>query len=314
MDKKYYLLNEGAIECFPIRIHSGNNQLRIKSKAAIKQYRNGLISFNPSDNTIYNKYYIVGYEWNGARYSVHTTNRTSGTGVGGKLIGTSGLVTGSGKTSGVQREIEEDTIAFMDLQSFETGEIQKISFYCNTRIDAKIRCLKMFEKMDGKQLSDKFNSILKQIQERIDIDVENRNKLEREKQEKKLLLEKEKQEKKEIIKREKQDKKERKQHIIGDKKERTVSALSIIGFSISIISLLLSCIILGVFPAIISLTLCIISLLQNKYSNKVLSKIGLIISCVSIVISILIFAFGLYNSVNNSSNVNSESFSYEYII
>ena len=303
MDKKYYLLNEDAIECFPIRIHSGNNQLKIKSKAAIKQYRNGLISFNPSDNTIYNKYYIVGYEWNGARYSVHTTNRTSGTGVGGKLIGTSGLVTGSGKTSGVQKEIEEDTIAFMDLQSFETGEIQKISFYCNTNIDAKIRCLKMFEKMDEKQILDEFNFLLKQIQERIDIDVENRHKLEIENQEKKLLLEKEKQEKK-----------ERKQHINDDKKERTISVLSIIGFSISIISLLLSCIILGVFPAIISLTLCIISLLQNKYSNKVLSKIGLIISCVSIVISILILIFGLYNTVNDNSNVNSESFSYEYII
>ena len=314
MDKKYYLLNEDAIECFPIRIHSGNNQLRIKSKAAIKQYRNGLISFNPSDNTIYNKYYIVGYEWNGAKYYIQTTNKSSGKGVGAQLIGVSGVVSGKGKSNGIQKEIEENTIAFMDLQSFETGEIQKISFYCNTGIDAKIRCLKMFEKMDGKQLSDKFNSILKQIQERIDIDVENRNKLERENQEKKLLLEKEKQEKKEIIKREKQDKKERKQHIIGDKKERNISALSIIGFSISIISLLLSCIILGVFQAIISLTLCIISLLQNKYSNKVLSKIGLIISCVSIVISILIFAFGLYNSVNNSSNVNSESFSYEYII
>ena len=303
MDKKYYLLNEDAIECFPIRIHSGNNQLRIKSKAAIKQYRNGLISFNPSDNTIYNKYYIVGYEWNGAKYYIQTTNKSSGKGVGAQLIGASGVVAGKGRSNGIQKEIEENTIAFMDLQSFETGEIQKISFYCNTNIDAKIRCLKMFEKMDGKQISDEFNFLLKQIQERIDIDVENRHKLEIENQEKKLLLEKEKKEKK-----------ERKQHIIGDKKERTISALSIIGFSISIISLLLSCIILGVFPAIISLTLCIISLLQNKYANKILSKIGLIISCVSIVISILIFAFGLYNSVNNSSNVNSESFSYEYII
>ena len=303
MDKKYYLLNEDAIECFPIRIHSGNNQLRIKSKAAIKQYRNGLISFNPSDNTIYNKYYIVGYEWNGAKYYIQTTNKSSGKGVGAQLIGVSGVVSGKGKSNGIQKEIEENTIAFMDLQSFETGEIQKISFYCNTNIDAKIRCLKMFEKMDEKQISDEFNSMLKQIQERIDIDVENRNKIERENQEKKLLLEKEKQEKK-----------ERKQHINDDKKERTISILSIIGFSISIISLLLSCIILGVFPAIISLTLCIISLLQNKYSNKVLSKIGLIISCVSIVISILILIFGLYNTVNSSSNEISESFSYEYMI
>ena len=113
MDKKYYLLNEDAIECFTIRIHSDNNQLKIKSKASIKQYRNGLISFNPSDNTIYNKYYIVVYEWNGARYSVHTTNRTYGTGVCGKLIGTSGLVTGSGKTSGVQRKIEENFKKFI---------------------------------------------------------------------------------------------------------------------------------------------------------------------------------------------------------
>ena len=303
MDKKYYLLNEDAIECFPIRIHSGNNQLRIKSKAAIKQYRNGLISFNPSDNTIYNKYYIVGYEWNGAKYYIQTTNKSSGKGVGAQLIGVSGVVSGKGKSNGIQKEIEENTIAFMDLQSFETGEIQKISFYCNTNIDAKIRCLKMFEKMDEKQISDEFNFLIKQIQERIDIDVENRNKLEREKQEKKELIEKEKQEKKEIIKREKQD-----------KKERTISVLSIIGCSISIISLLLSCIILGVFPAIISLTLCIISLSQNKYSNKILSKIGLIISCVSIVISILILIFGLYNTVNDSSNEISESFSYEYMI
>lgn len=303
MDKKYYLLNEDAIECFPIRIHSGNNQLKIKSKAAIKQYRNGLISFNPSDNTIYNKYYIVGYEWNGAKYYIQTTNKSSGKGVGAQLIGASGVVAGKGKSNGIQKEIEENTIAFMDLQSFETGEIQKISFYCNTNIDAKIRCLKMFEKMDEKQISDEFNFLLKQIQERIDIDVENRHKLEIENQEKKLLLQKEKQEKK-----------ERKQHIIGDKKERTISALSIIGFSISIISLLLSCIILGIFPAIISLALCIISLLQNKYANKIFSKIGLIISCVSIVISISILIFGLYNSVNDSSNVNSESFSYEYII
>lgn len=303
MDKKYYLLNEDAIECFPIRIHSGNNQLRIKSKAAIKQYRNGLISFNPSDNTIYNKYYIVGYEWNGAKYYIQTTNKSSGKGVGAQLIGASGVVSGKGRSNGIQKEIEENTIAFMDLQSFETGEIQKISFYCNTNIDAKIRCLKMFEKMDGKQISDEFNFLLKQIQERIDIDVENRNKLERENQEKKLLLE-----------RENQEKKERKQHIIGDKKERTISVLSIIGFSISIISLLLSCIILGVFPAIISLALCIISLLQNKYANKIFAKIGLIISCVSIVISILILIFGLYNTVNSSSNEISESFSYEYMI
>lgn len=303
MDKKYYLLNEDAIECFPIRIHSGNNQLRIKSKAAIKQYRNGLISFNPSDNTIYNKYYIVGYEWNGAKYYIQTTNKSSGKGVGAQLIGASGVVAGKGRSNGIQKEIEENTIAFMDLQSFETGEIQKISFYCNTNIDAKIRCLKMFEKMDGKHVSDEFNFLLKQIQERIDIDVENRHKLEIENQEKKLLLEKEKQEKK-----------ERKQHIIGDKKERTISVLSIIGFSISIISLLLSCIILGVFLAIISLALCIISLLQNKYANKIFAKIGLIISCVSIVISILILIFGLYNTVNSSSNVNSESFSYEYMI
>ena len=52
--------------------------------------------------------------------------------------------------------------------------------------------------MDGKQISDEFNFLLKQIQERIDIDVENRNKLERENQEKKLLLEKEKQIEQEI--------------------------------------------------------------------------------------------------------------------
>ena len=311
MDKKYYLLKEDAIECFPIRIHSGNNQLRIKSKSALKQYRNGLVCFNPSDNTIYNKYYIVGYEWNGAKYFIQTANKTSGKGVGAQLIGASGVVAGKGKSSGTQKEIEENTIAFMDLQSFETGEVQKISFLCNTKIDARVRCLKMFEQMDSAEISNNFKKLVHDIEENQKIEDEKRRKIELEKELERQKINEERELRKQKIRQEKELNKQkineerelekqktneerelRKQDIKhvneikkSDSKQRNTSVFAIVGFIFSIIALLISCIVLGIIPGIIALILCIIALIQDKYKNKILAKIGLGLSIASIIIS-----------------------------
>lgn len=313
-DKNYYLLNEDVIEYFPIKINSGHNQLKISSQVILRQFRNGLIGFDSYDKTIYNKYYIVGYEWNGARYSVHTTNRTSGTGVGGKLIGTSGLVTGSGKTSGVQKEIEEDTIAFMDLQSFETGEIQKISFYCNTRLDAKIKCMKIFEPKDSNEISNNFSKLLNEIEENKRIDEEQIKKNELEKQLQKKRIKEEKELKRQKVKQEKEERKNNnviEQKTIKNDKQRNTSVFAIVGFIVSIISLLISCIILGIIPGIIALILCIIALTQDKYKNKILAKIGLGLSIASIVISIIVFCICIFVPTDTTKIKDKESYNIE---
>jgi hypothetical protein len=161
--------------CAALYIINGYKEMSLSTQhVTIKQKSDGGIYFN-DDNVIY--YFMTAYEWGGPEYD-KITNASGqmsnnsvtkkkgkalkiglgaaigsafgpvGTLVGGAMgVGSKGKSKTVGATitssTAIERQIENDTIAFITLENSETGESFKLSVKCNTDIDAKLKCFKL---------------------------------------------------------------------------------------------------------------------------------------------------------------------------
>ena len=155
-------------------IISGYKEMGLSQQATIKQKSDGGVYFN-DNNVIY--YLFTAYEWSGPEYDKITnasgqmSNNSvtkkkgkalkiglgavigSAFGPGGTLVGGAMGAGSKGKSKTVgatstssttiERQIENDTIAFITLENPETGESFKLSVKCNTDTDAKLKCFKV---------------------------------------------------------------------------------------------------------------------------------------------------------------------------
>lgn len=305
MEKQYDLLNEERIAETSMRLEAGYRVLKIRPNTTMHQYQSGVVGFD-YDKTIYNKYYIVGYEWAGAKYYTKTDSKSTGGGFGTQVIGASGVVTGSGRKAETERQIEENTLAFMDLQSAETGEVQKISFYCNSQIDARIRCMKLFELQDKEIVKNKFSELLASRESEKQEDIEK----EKQEQEKRRLEIERKQKEKEERKRER----EQKRNSVETQKEKK-NPFAIAGLVLGIIGIVTACVFIGIIPGILGLIFSIIALKQANNSNG-MAIAGTICSSVSIFIFLFMIMLAILGSnediqqktESNQSSIVCESF------
>lgn len=152
---------------------SGYKELGLSSLAlSIHQRVDGSVYFNSDTSKLYT---ISSYEWNGPEYNVITNTTANETGknttkkqgkalkIGaGALLGNLvapgvgtlvGAAMGAGskgkeKTKGhkttnsqqIEKKVENSTVAFLTLISIDTKKVYKISFKCNTKLDATLRC------------------------------------------------------------------------------------------------------------------------------------------------------------------------------
>ncbi|WP_342985747.1 SHOCT domain-containing protein [[Clostridium] symbiosum] len=152
---------------------SGYKELGLSSLAlSIHQRVDGSVYFNSDTSKLYT---ISSYEWNGPEYNVVTNTTANETGknttkkqgkalkIGaGALLGNLvapgvgtlvGAAMGAGskgkeKTKGhkttnsqqTDKKVENSTVAFLTLISIDTKKVYKISFKCNTKLDATLRC------------------------------------------------------------------------------------------------------------------------------------------------------------------------------
>ncbi|MDB2016770.1 SHOCT domain-containing protein [[Clostridium] symbiosum] len=152
---------------------SGYKELGLSSLTlSIHQRVDGSIYFNSDTSKLYT---ISSYEWNGPEYDVVTNTSANVTGknttkkqgkalkIGaGALLGNLvapgvgtlvGAAMGAGskgkeKTKGhkttnsqqIEKKVENSTIAFLTLINIDTRKVYKISFKCDTKLDAALRC------------------------------------------------------------------------------------------------------------------------------------------------------------------------------
>ena len=152
---------------------SGYKELGLSSLAlSIHQRVDGSVYFNSDTSKLYT---ISSYEWNGPEYDVVTNTSANVTGknttkkqgkalkIGaGALLGNLvapgvgtlvGAAIGAGskgkeKTKGhkttnsqqIEKKVENSTIAFLTLINIDTRKVYKISFKCDTKLDAALRC------------------------------------------------------------------------------------------------------------------------------------------------------------------------------
>lgn len=152
---------------------SGYKELGLSSLTlSIHQRVDGSVYFNSDTSKLYT---ISSYEWNGPEYDVVTNTSANVTGknttkkqgkalkIGaGALLGNLvapgvgtlvGAAMGAGskgkeKTKGhkttnsqqIEKKVENSTIAFLTLINIDTRKVYKISFKCDTKLDAALRC------------------------------------------------------------------------------------------------------------------------------------------------------------------------------
>ena len=155
-------------------IISGYKEMGVSQQATIKQKLGGEVYFN-NNNVIY--YLLTAYEWSGPEYDKITNSSGQASnnsvtkkkgkalkiGLGaviGSAFGPAGTLVGGAMGAGskgksktvgatsissttIERQVENDTIAFITLENSETGESFKLSVKCNTDIDAKLKCFKL---------------------------------------------------------------------------------------------------------------------------------------------------------------------------
>lgn len=208
--------NEKAVGIVPT---FGFKEIGISEKGAtLRQRADGKVYFD-NNNVVY--YDIVEYEWKGPKYNTVTTStgqttssnttKTKGkalrVGIGalaiGAVTGGAGAIIGGAmgalsggkkhttgttdtKTESLERQLEESTTASITLKRIDNGQKIKLSFLCNTTIDAKIRCFKMQLKSTSISATKVLNEV-KALKELLELGVISEEEFEEKKQ---MLLDK----------------------------------------------------------------------------------------------------------------------------
>lgn len=86
-----------------------------------------------------NRYEILEYNWDGARYGTKTNADTKGRGMGAIIGNSLGVAGSKGKSQSTTTDIEVSSNATLKFRNIKTGNTFVIGFSCNSKIDIQLQ-------------------------------------------------------------------------------------------------------------------------------------------------------------------------------